>query len=119
MRSTLVALVFAAVCPFQSSVNAQQSWEPLNRGIEGASLHTMYETPARTLLASSPTGVFRFNEANDRWQRVFSVVNGAYAFGSDSSGATLALAYDRQVYRSDDDGVSWSAITDALRMDVV
>jgi hypothetical protein len=78
----------------------------------------MIETPSGTLLAAFFAGVLRSSDAGSdddsrSWRTTFTGA-GVQLLSEDRNGAILASTDDGSVYRSADDGVSWTRVAAAL-----
>jgi hypothetical protein len=118
MHSRTTFLMLAVLCAalFPSRLSAQLTWEPANRGLEGAYFSGFFETPGGAMLATNWSRVYRRDPMSLEWERVLLDIgdNGAPSqFGVDSSGAIYGAAYP-SAFRSTDDGATWTRVDSAF-----
>lgn len=100
------------------SANGGATWQELSAG--DGSLSFLAQRVAlspnfdddRTLLASTPTAVYRSTDGGDNWAKVLTIeantnTGDVLAFTPDGRGAYVRFGYGQNLYRSDDGGQTW------------
>lgn len=109
----LLSIAFALTPYTAAQVCIAQApfWQPSNGPYTG-SVDNLVRTPGRTLFANAGPWIFRSTNDGARWTRLArnDVPVMLFAVGSLASGTILALAPDRILWRSTDNGDSWSRI---------
>src|SRR5688572_1464388 len=96
------------------STNQGESWTPINEGLLSQSVQSLAAVGTSIFAATPGGGVFRLIDQEERWVAVNAGLTDLVVGGLAVSGTNIFAMTRGGVFRSSDQGGSWTAVTKGL-----